>query len=56
MARKKRVPGYLLHKASGQARVVLNGQTHYLGPHGSPESKAEYDRLIAEWLASGRIA
>ena len=54
MARKKRVPGYLLHKASGQARVVLNGQTHYLGEHGTPESKAEYDRLIAEWLANGR--
>jgi integrase len=32
----------------------LNGKTHYLGRHGSKESKAEYDRLIAEWLASGR--
>lgn len=54
MARKKRVPGYLHHKATGQARVVLNGRTYYLGPHGSPESKAEYDRLIAEWLANER--
>ena len=29
---------------------------HYLGRYGSPESRAEYDRLIAEWLANGRAA
>jgi integrase len=34
--------------------VTLNGQDIYLGHHGSPESQAEYDRAIAEWLASGR--
>jgi integrase len=47
-------PSYRRHKASGQACVVLNGKTHYLGKHGTQESKAEYDRLIGEWLASGR--
>jgi integrase len=32
----------------------LNGKDHYLGRYGSKESKAGYDRLIAEWLAGGR--
>lgn len=27
----------------------IDGKDHYLGPHGSPESHAEYARLIAEW-------
>jgi integrase len=34
--------------------VTLNGKDHYLGRHGTAESKDEYDRLIAEWLAGGR--
>jgi integrase len=48
------VPAYRKHKATGQAVVTLNGHDHYLGRHGSKESKTEYDRLIAEWLAGGR--
>jgi hypothetical protein len=32
----------------------LGGRSFYLGPHGSPESRAAYDRLVAEWLANGR--
>ena len=40
------IPKYRLHKASGQAVVTLRGKDYYLGPHGSPESRAEYDRLI----------
>jgi hypothetical protein len=43
-----------MHKATGQAVVVLNGKTHYLGRYGTAASKAEYDRLISEWLAGGR--
>lgn len=54
MARSLRVPSYRLHKPSGQAVVTLSDKDHYLGPHGSPESRAAYERLIAEWLASGR--
>ena len=50
----KKPPSYRLHEASGQARVTLNGRTYYLGKHGSKSSKDRYDRLIAEWLASGR--
>ena len=49
---KFKIPSYRLHKASGQAVVTLNGKDVYLGPHGTPESKAGYDRVIEEWLAS----
>lgn len=49
-----RIPAYCHHKASGQARVRIEGRDHYLGSFDSAESRAEYDRLIAEWLANGR--
>lgn len=48
------VPKYRKHRASGQAIVEINCRRHYLGPHGSKASKIEYDRLITEWLSSGR--
>ncbi len=48
-----RVPSYRLHKASGQAVVTLCEKDHYLGQHGTPDSRAEYDRLIARWLIRG---
>jgi integrase len=51
---KIRTPSYRLHRPSGQAVVTLNGRDRYLGKHGSPESRDEYDRVIGEWLASGR--
>lgn len=46
-----RKPGYLHHKATGQARVRINQKDHYLGPYGSDESRARYDQLITEWVA-----
>jgi integrase len=49
-----RTPKYAFHRPTGQARVRLDGRDHYLGRYGTPESKAEYDRVISEWLASGR--
>jgi hypothetical protein len=54
MPRPLRLPSYRFHKASSQAIVVIRGKSHYLGPWNSPESRAEYDRLIVEWLANGR--
>ena len=48
------LPKYHKHAASGQAIVELSGRTIYLGPHGTKASKAEYDRVIAQWLAAGR--
>ena len=56
MPKNRRVPSYRYHKASDQAVVVLEGKSHYLGPWNSPESRVEYDRLIAEWwLKSKRV-
>lgn len=49
-----RTPSYRKHKPTDQAVVTLNGKDLYLGRYGTKESKAEYDRLIGEWLASGR--
>src|SRR5688572_18021221 len=50
----RRIPGYLQHKPTGQARVILDGRTYYLGSHGTPESRTRYNRLVAEWLANDR--
>ena len=54
MPERTRIPSYRLHKPSGLAVVTLNGRDLYLGRHGTPESKREYERLIGEWLAAGR--
>lgn len=48
------IPKMTHHKASRQAVVRLAGKDHYLGPWGSTIARAEYDRLVAEWLANGR--
>lgn len=48
------IPQYRKHRGSGQAVVTISGRDHYLGPHGTKTSKFEYDRLVGEWLASGR--
>lgn len=48
MPRKSAVPAYRLHKASGQARTIVNGRHIYLGKYGSPESRQQYARILAE--------
>lgn len=48
MPKSPRVPSYRYHKASRQAVVVIRGKSHYLGPWNSPESQAEYRRVVAE--------
>lgn len=40
---------------SGQARIRIDGRDVYLGVHGSPESWAEYQRLLAAWRAGEPI-
>lgn len=50
---KSAVPSYRKHP-SGQARVTIGGRDYYLGPYGTQASKKAYDRVIAEYLASGR--
>jgi integrase len=59
MPRRFRLPSYRLHKQSGQAVVTLTDglggrRDVLLGRYDSPESRAEYARLIAEWESSGR--
>ena len=49
-----RTPSYRHHKPSGQAVVTLDGRDVYLGRYGTPQSRAEFDRLLAEWLSNGR--
>ena len=48
----KPVPSYRMHKATGQPVVTIPGPTGrrdvYLGRYGSPESKIEYTRIIAQ--------
>ncbi|HIF30926.1 MAG: hypothetical protein ABGX22_19950 [Pirellulaceae bacterium] len=53
MAKKRRIPAYVHHKASGQARVRIHNKDHYLGPYGSPESKLKYDDLISSLVIDG---
>ena len=48
-----KVPGYRRH-ASGQARVTIAGKDYLLGPWNSKKSKEKYDRLVGEYISSGR--
>jgi hypothetical protein len=57
--RRNPVPTYRLHKQSGQAIVTLTGglgrrRDVMLGRHGSPESRAEYARVLVDWEAGGQ--
>jgi hypothetical protein len=56
MPRSKSVPAYFLHKPTGQARVRINGTDIYLGKYGSPESRTQYARVIAEHCSGGLSA
>jgi hypothetical protein len=50
MPKTPRKPSYLLHRATGQARVRIDGADHYLGAFGSAESHAKFDALVDDWL------
>ena len=55
---KKSVPAYLLHRPSGQAVVkftTADGSRHmlYLGAFNSPESREEYERVLASLRKGG---
>jgi len=57
MPRKRSLtPSYRLHKPSGQAVVRLNGKDHYLGKHGTEESRERYAALLADFLTLGEAA
>ena len=48
--RPKKKPAYQHHKASGQAKVRVNGQDTYLGKYGSPESYERYEEIVSDWM------
>ena len=59
MSSKPRIPSYRRHKQSGQAVVTLpdgfgRRRDVLLGKYGSPESRQEYLRVLAQWEANGR--
>src|SRR4051812_25929803 len=47
---RRRIPSYRCFKPKNLGLVVIEGKQHYLGRYGTPESLAEYNRLIQEWL------
>ena len=53
MPKLNRPPKYC--KLNGQAVVYYQRKTHYLGRHGSPESKTAYARFLAEIQANSTI-
>jgi integrase len=50
--RVHRIPKYRHFKPKNLGLVVIGGRQHYLGRYGTPESVAEYKRLIQELLAT----
>jgi len=46
--RHHRNPRYALHKATGQARTIIDGRHVYLGKYGTPASWERYQRMLAE--------
>lgn len=49
--RRRSAPPGMLRHASGQARVVLDGETVYLGKFGTPEAHARYAEVVQRWQA-----
>src|SRR5947207_3369969 len=53
-SKSRRIPSLGVHAATGQARVVIEGRTLYLGRAG-PEANERYRQLLATWLATGKL-
>jgi integrase len=52
----RRIPKYRCFRPKNLGLVVLNGRQHYLGPYGTPESVAEYHRLVQEYLTNESVS
>ena len=48
------MPSLRLHKASGQAYVVLSGKAIYCGKPDDSAAEQRYHKALAEWMAAGR--
>src|SRR4051812_11255619 len=53
MARPKSTPSFHIHKRSGRAFTIIDGRQVPLGKGDTPESRAAYHRVRAEWEARG---
>jgi integrase len=53
-SRSRRIPKLGDHAATGQARVVIEGRSIYLGRAG-PEANERYRQLISTWLSTGEL-
>ncbi len=51
--KRTKVPTYGHHKATGQARVYVNGRSFYLGEYGSEDSRIRYGEIVAK-VVSGQ--
>ena len=49
MPARRKEPAYQHHRASGQARVRIDGKDRYLGEYDSPQSRELYEDAIHEW-------
>lgn len=62
MPRKRKPPSYRRREIRGKSvgyvtlfdAVTKHRRDYHLGEHGTPESRAKYARLLAEWESSGR--
>lgn len=52
---QNRLPKYRHQKSRDLAVVRLNGKDKYLGKYDSPESYEAYNRVVAEWIATGGV-
>lgn len=50
---KNDIPNRLYHKPSNQDRVIWDGKTYYLGIHDTPESLANYAKILASIASTG---
>lgn len=48
---RRSVPGYWLHKPTGQARTRIDGRDIYLGIYDSPQSRQRYGEIVAKVVA-----
>ncbi len=46
---------YRRYKLKNLGLVVIDGKQHHLGSYGTPESPAEYNRIVQEWPTRGTV-
>ena len=49
------IPALVHHTPSGRGRVRIDGRDIWLGKWGAPQTESAYQRVITEFLATGRV-